>query len=357
MPSSSGLADASNAAFVITIVLYAVAMFGYAVEYAFGRREAKAAEHRQLAAVGAGGEFTVPGEYADKSADGAFESHLSIELDEDDSDEDEDDSRPQQPGVTSKQALAAGRIGFVAMVLAAVAHTASLGLRAAAVGRWPWGNMFEFIVAVALVGVIVWIVLVGRGTVSRRLGLFTMLAVVLLLGSATRVYTDAAPLVPALDSYWIAIHVFAAIIATGVFLVGFVAAVLHLLKRGYDRKTAAGQPIRFPFTIAQRLPLAEKLEKLTWRMHVLAFPLWTFGVIAGAIWAREAWSRYWGWDPKEVWAFIAWVVYAAYLHARNTGSTGRTLAPWIVIIGWAVMLFNLFGVNLVVNSLHSYAGV
>ncbi|MGH8878806.1 MAG: c-type cytochrome biogenesis protein CcsB [Stackebrandtia sp.] len=348
MPSNSGLSDASNTAFVIAIIGYALAMFGFAVEYAFGRREAKreaAVADREPVAVGAGGSFTVPEEFAAA----------------DPSDPDDGDVQRPEPasgsGITPKQGLTAGRFGLVAMILAAIAHAANLGLRAAAVGRWPWGNMFEFIVAVALVGVIVWTVLVIRGSVARRLSLFTMLAVVLLLGSATRVYTEAAPLVPALDSYWIVIHVFAAIVATGVFLVGFVAAVLHLLRRGYHRKLERGQSIRFPFSIAPRLPLAQKLEKLTWRMHVLAFPLWTFAVIAGAIWAREAWSRYWGWDPKEVWAFVAWVVYAAYLHSRNTGSTGRMLAPWIVIIGWAVMLFNLFGVNLVVDSLHSYAGV
>jgi cytochrome c-type biogenesis protein CcsB len=178
-----------------------------------------------------------------------------------------------------------------------------------------------------------------------------------MLGAATRVYTEAAPLVPALDSYWIAIHVFAAIIATGIFMVGFVVAVLHLIKRRHDLLDSRGSEIRFPMTLGPRLPLAETLERITWRLHVLAFPLWTFAVIAGAIWARESWGRYWGWDPKEVWSFVAWVVYAAYLHSRATGSAGRRWAPWIAIIGWGVMLFNLFGVNLFIGGLHSYSGV
>lgn len=246
---------------------------------------------------------------------------------------------------------------MVAMVIGAIAHTLSLILRAASVGRVPWGNMFEYIVATALVGVLVWIYLVVRKHVARRLSLFTMLAVVLLLGFSTRVYTDAAKLVPALDSYWIAIHVSAAIIASGIFMVGFVAAVLHLIRRRHQAIVAKGGRVRFPFTAAPQLPSAKKLETLTWRMHLLAFPLYTFGIIAGAIWAREAWSRYWGWDPKEVWAFVAWVVYAAYLHSRATGSTGRKLAPWIAIIGWLVILFNLFGVNLLMEGLHSYSGL
>jgi len=329
MTPDAGLAAASNATFVAAIVLYAVAMFGYAVEYAFGRPNRAAAAQRQLVSVGGGTAEPPP----------------------------DDTEAPPNTNVTPAQAVISGRVATIAMVLGALAHAASLGLRAASVGRWPWGNMFEFIVAVCLVGVIAWIVLVARKTVARHLGLFVMLANVLMLGVATRVYTEAAPLVPALNSYWIAIHVLAAILATGIFLVGFVTAVLHLIKRRYVLLTERGSNVSFPMTLGPRLPVAETLERITWRLHVLAFPLWTFAVIAGAIWARESWGRYWGWDPKEVWSFVAWVVYAAYLHSRATGAAGRRWAPWIVIVGWAVMLFNFFGVNLVLGGLHSYAGV
>lgn len=351
MATGTGMADASNAAFVVAIVAYAVAMFGYAVEYAFGRRTAKQQASPQLApATTSSGtsEWTVPDGHA-AHVPGSPETDYERDQDRNEA--------ADSSGINPRQALIAGRVAITAMVLGALAHAATLGARAAAVGRWPWGNMYEFIVAACLVGVIVWLVLVAKRLVARRLSLFVMLAMVLMLGLSTRVYTEAAPLVPALDSYWIAIHVFAAIIASGIFMVGFIVAVLHLLRRRFHQLSERGATIRFPFTIAPRLPLADKLEKLTWRLHVLAFPLWTFAVIAGAIWAREAWSRYWGWDPKEVWAFIAWVVYAAYLHSRATGSTGRKLAPWIAVLGWAVMLFNLFGVNLVMDGLHSYSGV
>ena len=350
MPTNSALADASTAAFVATIVIYAVAMFGYAVEYAFGRKATAArTEPKVLATIGADkSQWTIPDEYRAAAGGSEITDH-----------ERDEPATPtgNQAGVTPRQAVLAGRIATVAMVTGAVVHAATLVLRAAAVGRWPWGNMFEFIVAACLVGVVAWTVVVLRGLAARRLGLFTMLLVVLLLGVSTRVYTEATPLVPALNSYWIAIHVSAAVISTGVFMVGFVFAVLHLIRRHYHRLTSDGRAVRFPFTIAPKLPVADRLEKLTWRLHILAFPLWTFGIIAGAIWAREAWSRYWGWDPKEIWAFVAWVVYAAYLHSRATGATGRRFAPWIVVLGWAVMLFNLFGVNLVFNGLHSYAGV
>ncbi|WP_279580689.1 cytochrome c biogenesis protein CcsA [Fodinicola feengrottensis] len=99
------------------------------------------------------------------------------------------------------------------------------------------------------------------------------------------------------------------------------------------------------------------LERTTFRVIAFAFPIWTFAIMAGAIWAEAAWSRYWGWDPKETWSFIAWVVYAAYLHARSTTGWKGPKAAWIAMVGWGVMMMNLFGVNLVISGLHSYAGL
>ena len=205
----------------------------------------------------------------------------------DESDENDHEQNNLNTNLTPAQAVLTGRVATVAMVLGALAHIASVLLRGLAANRWPWGNMFEFIVAVCLAGVIAWIVVVARKLVARRLGLFTMLTTVIMLGVATRVYTEAGPLVPALDSYWIAIHVLAAIVAFGIFMVGFVTAVLHLIKRRWVLLTERRKRISFPFTLGQRLPLAETLERITWRLHVLAFPLWTFGVIAGAVWARN----------------------------------------------------------------------
>ena len=96
---------------------------------------------------------------------------------------------------------------------------------------------------------------------------------------------------------------------------------------------------------------------MTYRVLAFSFPLWTFAVIAGAIWAEQAWGRYWGWDPKETWAFITWVIYAAYLHARSTVGWRGDRATWQAQAGWAAYLINYIGVNIFVNSLHSYAGV
>jgi cytochrome c-type biogenesis protein CcsB len=167
-----------------------------------------------------------------------------------------------------------------------------------------------------------------------------------------RLYTKAGPLVPALNSYWLKIHVSAAATASGILLLGFVAASLYLIRYGYE----AGKR-RFPYSLGDRLPAAEALERLTFRVHAFAFPIWTLAIMCGAIWAEAAWGRYWGWDPKETWSFIAWVVYASYLHARATPSVRRTTATWIAVLGWVTMMINLYGVNLVISGLHSYAGV
>ncbi|MEV0649214.1 c-type cytochrome biogenesis protein CcsB [Phytomonospora sp. NPDC050363] len=333
------LANTADKLFVATIVFYAVAMLGYALEYAFGRRAAVTASKARVLA-GAGGP-----DVAESAGDDA---------------EDEDEhvsERAERLGITMNQANRAGVVALWLTWIGAALHLASLVLRAWSVGRVPWGNMYEFIIAVCLVGVVTWLVVVMTGMAARRLGLFITLVAILLLGTATRLYTEAAPLVPALNSYWIAIHVTAAVIASGIFMVGFVPAALQLIRRRYDQVQGSGRTLRFPISLGERLPAVANLERLVFKLHVFAFPLWTFGVIAGAVWAERAWGRYWGWDPKEVWSFVAWVIYAAYLHARATGPGGRRLAPWIVVIGWVAMIFNLFGVNLVWSGLHSYAGV
>jgi cytochrome c-type biogenesis protein CcsB len=251
----------------------------------------------------------------------------------------------------SRAAELAGKAALVATVAGVAAHLATLVTRGVAAGRVPWGNMYEFVLAVTFVGAVAWLVLVVRRPEVRRLGLYVSLTLMLLLGVAgLLLYTAVSPLVPALNSYWLVIHVTAAVLATGIFLVGFVVAAMYLVRTAHDRDET-----RFAF--AARLPRADVLEPLAFRLHTVAFPVWTFAVAAGAIWAEAAWGRYWGWDPKETWAFISWVVYAGYLHARATPSVRRTVATWIAVIGWLTMLMNLFGVNIFFVGFHSYAGV
>ena len=166
--------------------------------------------------------------------------------------------------------------------------------------------------------------------------------VILLFLAGTVLYAQAAPVMPALQSYWLVVHVTTVCLSSGMLLVGGVASLLYLARR-------AGW--------ASRLPEADVLDRVAYRVTIVAFPVYTFAVIAGAIWAEAAWGRFWGWDPKETVAFVAWVVYAAYLHARTTAGWRGRPAAWVNVVGLIVMIFNLTFVNMVSTGLHSYAGL
>lgn len=242
-----------------------------------------------------------------------------------------------------------GRCAVALTVLAAVVHGCSLALRGAAVGRVPWGNMYEFTSTLCFVAVLAWLVVLYRQRQSapalRRLGVFVLLPVmVLLFLGGTLLYARAAPLIPALNSYWIAIHVSAAASSSGILMVSGVASVLYLVRQRVGPRSSW-------------LPDGPTLDRLAYRTAVVAFPIWTFALITGAIWAEVAWGRYWGWDPKETVGLVAWVVYACYLHARATAGWRGSRAAWINVAGFAVMLFNFFFVNIVTAGLHSYAGL
>ena len=242
-------------------------------------------------------------------------------------------------------------------VLGAVAHAGVLVTRGLATDRLPWGNMYEFATATVLVAVVAYVVLAVRSPGLRHIGVFVVAPVVLaLVLIGLFLYAEAGPLVAALRSYWLAIHVTTAILGFGIFFVSGIASVLYLVRIRSDaragRRRGAGRR-----GIVSRLPTAASLDRVAHRTAVFGFPIWTFAVIAGAIWAESAWGRFWGWDPKETWAFIAWVVYAGYLHARTTAGWRGPPAAWVNVVGLVVMVFNLLFVNMVSTGLHSYAGV
>jgi cytochrome c-type biogenesis protein CcsB len=252
-----------------------------------------------------------------------------------------------------------GRFAVALTVLGALIHTASLALRGIAVDRVPWGNMYEFSALVGLIAVFAFLGALARAPQIRYLGVFVMLPVILVMFLAgTVLYAKAEPLVPALQSYWLAIHVSAAASAEGILMTSAVITMLFLIRQRYDvQSKEPGRRIKFPVSLGARLPAPATLDKVAYRTVAFAFPIYTFGVIAGAIWAEAAWGRYWGWDPKETWAFIAWVVYAAYLHARATAGWKGRAAAWINLLGFGAMTFNFFVVNIVISGLHSYAGL
>jgi cytochrome c-type biogenesis protein CcsB len=313
-----GLAEASNAAIYATMVTLTVAMILFAAYFSSGRsRAASGAASAQVRSN--------PGSVA------VLDRSVPSEI--------------REPG---------RRVANVAMSLTWLATgllTLALVLRGLWAGRVPWGNMYEFSISSAW-GVLVVFLAMSTRRDLRWLGLFVVAPALLTLGLAVTVlYTEAAQLVPALKSYWLIIHVSAAIICAGAFTVAASSAGLSLVQ---SRHARSGKQWHGPMA---SVPSAEKLETFTSRLIAFSFPLWTFSVIAGAIWAENAWGRYWGWDPKETWALITWLVYAAYLHARSTAGWRGDKASWIAILGLVTFLINYFGVNIFVNSLHSYAGV
>jgi cytochrome c-type biogenesis protein CcsB len=245
----------------------------------------------------------------------------------------------------------AGRLGVALTVIGFLLNAAGMVARGLAAERVPWGNMYEFVITGCVAAVGTYLVL-SRFHPIRWLGLpLTGLVVVLLMIAVLLLDIPAGPLVPALHSYWLYIHVTAALLATGAFTVGALTSVLYLYRSRAERAGTESNGL------AARLPAAEEIDKLAYRVHAFGFPVWTFAaLIAGPIWARYAWGRYWGWDPKEVWAFITWVAYAAYLHARATAGWRGRRAAILALIGFAALLFNFVGINLWGGGLHSYSG-
>jgi cytochrome c-type biogenesis protein CcsB len=330
----------SSLALVSSVVVYALAMFAHAAEWAAARR------------LG----VTVPA--AQELVDVAAAEMRSPELAQT---RPEDVERPDQPGsgliadpvndpAASRRVEQFGRIGVALTIIGFLLSVAGVVTRALAAQRAPWGNMFEFTITAMALFVGVYLILVWRAGL-RWLGLpVTLLAAVGNGLAVTVFYVAVAPLVPALHSVWFLIHIVAAAISGAAFNVGGVLSILYLIrKRAEERGTARGY--------LGQLPDSRRMDLIAYRFLAFAFPLWTFTVAAGAIWAQYAWGRYWGWDPKETWALVTWVIYACYLHARSTAGWRGTKAAVIAIVGLASFWFNFVGINLLVSGLHSYAGI
>ena len=328
MPIDPVLAMYSDRLFLGAVAIYVVAMFLYAVEFVGTR-----ASVRTPALVGATSDGS-----ATTTADGTVDATGG-----------DAPAEPPAGDAVAKRSRADrfGRMAVAVTVVGALVHLASIVMRGLATERWPLGNMYEFSAAICLAAVVCWLVVLRRSPALRPVGAFVLSAVfILMFLGGTVLYAQAAPVVPALQSYWLAIHVTTVTVASGLMMVAGVASILYLLSR-------SGKAPGF----VAKLPSTAALDRLAYRVTVVGFPIYTFAVIAGAIWAESAWGRFWGWDPKETVAFVAWVVYAAYLHARATSGWRTTPAAWINVVGFATIVFNLFFINMVVAGLHSYAGL
>ncbi|WP_114853711.1 c-type cytochrome biogenesis protein CcsB [Brachybacterium sp. YJGR34] len=352
------LAELSNLALVVAIVLYVLALIGFAADLAsssqrrsdarLAAREAREAERApQPATIGAGGASA-----GGAAIHGAEEAAPAPDAGAD----------GPAPGTMTAQ-----RFAFLLAGAATVLHIAGVVTRAIATQRVPWANMYEFATTSTAVVMVAFLAFCIRRAELRALGTFVVGPVlVVLLLAQTFWIVPAAALTPSLqNSHWLVIHISVAILATALSILGAVVASLQLLQSRHERalvqRAADGEEHpehwgRFGHVL-DRLPASSVLESLSFRVHSVAFVCWTFTLIFGAVWARDAWGRFWGWDPKEVWTFIIWVIYAAYLHARATGGFRGSRAAWVALAGFLAVVFNYTIVNTVINGLHSYSGL
>jgi cytochrome c-type biogenesis protein CcsB len=257
--------------------------------------------------------------------------------------------RPESNNRNSTDRMAA--IGYSVSVLATLLLGAGVVLRALSVSRPPWGNMYEFSITASLVASIAFLTM-AKTRVGRAVAIWVLLIVFMtLITAVTVLYLPPGPLVPALRSYWLALHVGAAVLAFGLFTVSAVVSALQIVAERAERQASVDG-------FAASLPSSGTLDRLAYRLIAVAFPIWTVGpLILGAIWAEASWGRYWGWDPKEVWALVTWLAYAAFLHARATAGWKGAKASMVSLMAYGTVLFSYFGVNLVFTGLHAYGGL
>ncbi len=340
--SSTTLVGYSNLALYSAMAVYTIAMLTFAFHLASLGPVTVDRSVRRRELVGASASSSAAGVGA---ADAAAPAGR-------DSVESQDDAEAADIGLeASPRAQKLGGVGLSLSWLGTIVLIASVVMRGLAVMRPPWGNMFEFACAGAAAAALAYCVLARRNN-WQWLGIFVIGPVLLTLGLALfAFYTEAAELMPALKSVWLVIHVTVAILAVGIFTIAFSIGIVYLLKK----KREENPPERRNFM--ETLPSSARLERTAYGLNMVGFILWTFTLVAGAIWAQKAWSAYWTWDPKEVWTFVVWTVYAAYMHARATAGWEPRKAMMIALGGYACILINFLVVNVYFVGLHSYSGL
>ncbi len=241
------------------------------------------------------------------------------------------------------------RLGRMSLMIGVILHVAGFALRYAVAGYTPVTNLFESLsfFALAIAGTFL--------VVEIRYNLRTLGAFVAPLAFAFSIFAaflpgEVAGLAPALNSYWLPVHVLLLFVGDAVFAVAFGAGIMYLLQEKQVKRKKMG-------AIFKRLPSLDVLDEVNYRCLTIGFPLLTMGIITGSIWAEYAWGSYWSWDPKETWSLITWLLYAALLHGRLTvGWRGRKAAI-LAIVGFGAILFTFLGVNLLLPGLHSYSNL
>ncbi len=238
------------------------------------------------------------------------------------------------------------KIGFIVTAVGTVVLGIGVVLRGIAAGRVPWANMYEFAISSALLILLVYLTSLKIKDVRFIATFVTGFVLVTLFAAVSLFYVEVKTLMPALQSYWLVIHVVVAILATSFFCIAAGLHIAYLIKAGKSARR-----------LMELFPALEKLERLAYRFNVVGFVLWSFTLIAGAIWAERAWHRYWGWDTKEVWTFIIWTLYAGYLHAMATRGWNGKRAAWLGLVAFFAVIFNFTIVNMFFKGLHVYSGL
>ena len=347
MPVNQNLSSFSDIAFQTAFVVYAVALILSLIYYGRLNGVIDARRQRSEATVNA------------KKLEASVAAHGVAGADSVSSADSAEGSGSGTAGVPAadlaKQESKVDRLGGMTQSLLWVAialHLASIVLRGLAVNRFPLGNLYEYMMMITFGALLAMMIAMQRKE-WRTLWpwVLTPLLALMFYGS-TKLYAESAPVVPALQSYWLPVHVTIVSLGGSLGIVSGIGSVLHLLRRWQPK----GKEHGFFGAVAKPLPTAKKLDQLAYRVAVVTLPTLGLGIVLGAIWAEAAWGRFWGWDPKETVSFATWILYAAYLHARATPSWAK-FAPWINVVALFTMIFNLFFINMVVSGLHSYAGL
>ncbi|MDC5696433.1 c-type cytochrome biogenesis protein CcsB [Intrasporangium calvum] len=333
--ASLALASNANMALYASMIAYTLAMLMFAWHLAARSAQVAATEtaDREEVLVGSAGTTGA----GSSSAGGPVSSAAGL----------------TESGQESEASRQRGNIALMLTYLATALLVGSVVLRGFAVARPPWGNMFEFATASAAAVGLTYSVLAKRNR-WQWLGVFIVSPVLLTLGLSLAVlYTEAGELMPALKSYWLAIHVGVAFISVGFFTIAAAIGMVYLVRLRREEKPPAKR------SFIESLPSSAALERTAYSLNMVAFILWTFTLIAGSIWAKQAWGAYWQWDPKEVWTFVIWTVYAAYMHGRATAGVDLRRSMYIALVGFVCVIINFTLVNLVSTfvGMHNYSGM
>lgn len=240
-----------------------------------------------------------------------------------------------------------GRGAIWGLILGVCGHSLGLVIRTINAHHSPFSNLYESLVFFSWTIVIVYL-FIEYWYKLKVIGVLVSLIAFLSIGYASMLpakYKEISPLIPALQSLWLEIHVITCFLGYSAFTIAFGASIMYLIKERLSKN---------PYGFYQKLPSEDLLDELSYKTIAIGFVLLTLGIITGAIWANYAWGGYWSWDPKETWSLITWLIYLIYLHTRVSIGWRNKKSAWISIIGFSAVIFTYLGVNFLMAGLHSY---